>query len=103
MLAACGDVEFHFLATAVDGTLDAAHVGDQGAQLYAGDFTDGLIDLIGVGHLGHCLGVHERAYLDHLETGVDQAAQQHQLLLSGQDGLFVLQSVAQTDLTQADG
>ncbi len=103
MLPAGGDVELDLAAAAVGGPLDAPHIGDQGPQFHAGDVAQFLEQLIGVCHLGDFLGVHEGTDLDDGEAGIDEAVQQDQFLLGGEQGFLVLQAVPQADLAEGDG
>mgnify|MGYP001079997220 CR=1 FL=1 len=85
------------------GALDAPQIGDQSAELHAGEFIDqSLEQVIRICHLGHLFGVHEGADLDHGEAGVHQVPQKGELILGGDDGLFVLEAVAQAHLTDGD-
>lgn len=103
MLTAGGDIQLHLFAAAVRGALDAPQIGDQSAELHAGEFIDqSLEQVIRICHLGHLFGVHEGADLDHGEAGVHQVPQKGELILGGDDGLFVLEAVAQAHLTDGD-
>ena len=103
VLTAGGDIELDLLAAAVHCPLHTPQVGDEGPQLHPGDLADGLEDLVGVRHLGDRLGVHERAYLNDLKARIDQTAEQGDLFLGGKQRLFVLEAVAQANLTQGNG
>ena len=103
VLTAGGDIQLHLFAAAVRGALDAPQIGDQSAELHAGEFIDqSLEQVIRICHLGHLFGVHEGADLDHGEAGVHQVPQKGELILGGDDGLFVLEAVAQAHLTDGD-
>ncbi len=59
-------------------------------------------ELLGVGELGHPLGVHEAGRLDRGQAGGGQAVDELRLDLRGDGRLLVLQAVAGADLVDAD-
>ena len=100
MHTACGNVELHFLAPAVDSSLDTASVGDECSKLYIfGDFADALEDFVSVRHLRDSLGMHERSDLNDLIACVDEAAQNLYLLVSVGVNFLVLYAVPESDFT----
>ena len=86
----------------VERALEAALVGDEGAEGDAVSCRQLLEEIARVGELGHPLGRDEARDLDALQTGVCERADDALLALEGNDAGLVLQTVTRTDLVDAD-
>ena len=81
---------------------EALHVGCQHGVTHTRSAADPCHDVGGIRHLRHPLRRNEGRRLDRREAGVGEPVDQRDLDVGGHHRLFVLQSVARSDLDEAD-
>ena len=102
MLAAGGNIQLDFFAATVNGALYTAYIWDQRTQLHIRHIADFAEQLVCIRHLRHGLWVHERADFDDRKARINERVEHTELLGGGNQCLFILQAVAQADLTKGN-
>ena len=102
MALAGRDVQLHLLAATVDRAADTTQIRHKGTVLHPGQLLQIAEHLVGIGHLGHGLRMHEGSDLDDANAGALQTVDHFQLLIYAQDPLFDLHAVPKADLADRD-
>ena len=92
-------IQLDLPAAAGDGALHTLKVRNQGPVFHAFLLFNHPEHFIRIGHLGNRLRAHEASHLNHRESRIRHTVNQIRLVLGGNQGFLILQSVPDTNFT----